>query len=149
MTKILSKLELRGDRVEIAVDLATTIIFDIFKRLGCQNDIGLAITEHLIDANLCGLESHGVMRVMQYAERMKNGTMRVDVRPEVITNETKMTFVDGGMGSGIPAMHLAYETSMKLAMESGLSVISILNTGHTGRHGAFADVAAEKGYLYR
>jgi len=84
---------------------------------------------------------------MQYAERMQNGTMRVDVRPEVITTETKMTFVDGGMGSGIPAMHLAYETSMTLALESGLAAISILNTGHTGRHGAFADYAAEKGFL--
>ena len=98
MTNILSKLELRGDRIEIAVDHASAIIVDIFNRLGCQNDISLAITEHLIDANLCGLESHGVMRVMQYAERMQNGTMRVDVRPEVITTETKMTFVDGGMG---------------------------------------------------
>ena len=147
MTNILSKLELRGDRIEIAVDHASAIIVDIFNRLGCQNDISLAITEHLIDANLCGLESHGVMRVMQYAERMQNGTMRVDVRPEVITTETKMTFVDGGMGSGIPAMHLAYETSMTLALESGLAAISILNTGHTGRHGAFADDAAEKGFL--
>ena len=147
MTNILSKLELRGDRIEIAVDHASTIIVDIFNRLGCQNDISLAISEHLIDANLCGLESHGVMRVMQYAERMQNGTMRVDVRPKVITTETKMTFVDGGMGSGIPAMHLAYETSMTLALESGLAVISILNTGHTGRHGAFADDAAEKGFL--
>jgi len=147
MTNILSKLELRGDRIEIVVDLASTIIVDIFNRLGCQNDISLAITEHLIDANLCGLESHGVMRVMQYAERMQNGTMRVDVRPEVITTENKMTIVDGGMGSGIPAMHLAYETSMTLALKSGLAAISILNTGHTGRHGAFADDAAEKGFL--
>ena len=62
MTNILSKLELRGDRIEIAVDHASVIILEIFNRLGCQNDISRAITEHLIDANLCGLESHGVMR---------------------------------------------------------------------------------------
>ena len=113
MTNILSKLELRGDRIEIAVDHASAIIVDIFNRLGCQNDISLAITEHLIDANLCGLESHGVMRVIQYAERMQNGTMRVDVRPEVITTETKMTYVDGGMGSGIPVSytHLTLPTT--------------------------------------
>ena len=55
MTNILSKLELRGNRIEIAVDHASAIIVDIFSRLGCQNDISLAITEHLIDANLCGL----------------------------------------------------------------------------------------------
>ena len=83
-------MELRGDRIEIAVDQASAFIVDIFTRLGCQNDISLTITEHLIDANLCGLESHGVMRVMKYAERMQNGTMRVDFRPEVITTDTKL-----------------------------------------------------------
>ena len=147
MTKILSKLELRGDRIKITVDHASTIIVDIFNRLGCPNDISQTITDHLIDANLCGLESHGIMRVIQYAERMQNGKMRVDVRPEVFTTENKMTAVDGGMGSGIPAMHLAYETSMTLSLESGLAAISIFNTGHTGRHGAFAEDAAEKGFL--
>ena len=65
MTNILTKLELRGDRIEITVDLASAIIVDIFTLLGCQNDISLNITEHLIDANLCVLESHGVMRVMK------------------------------------------------------------------------------------
>ena len=64
MTNILTKLELHGDRVNIAESHASAIIVDIFNRLGCQNDISLAITEHLIDANLCGLESHGVMRVV-------------------------------------------------------------------------------------
>ena len=147
MTNILTKLELRGDRIALAADQASSIIVNIFNRLGCPDEISRAITEHLIDANLCGVESHGVMRVMQYAERMLNGTMRVDVRPKVITTETGMTVVDGGMGSGIPAMALAFETSMDLAEESGLTALSILNTGHTGRHGAFADDAAEKGFL--
>ena len=65
MTNILTKLQLSGDRIEIAADQASEIIVDIFSRLGCQNEISLAITEHLIDANLCVLESHGVMRVMK------------------------------------------------------------------------------------
>ena len=42
---------------------------------------------------------------------------------------------------------MAYETSISLAAKSGLAAVSILNTGHTGRHGAFADDAAEKGFL--
>lgn len=147
MTDISTKLELRGGRTEVAAEEATKIVVDIFDNLGCQEDISRAITGHLIDANLCGMESHGVMRVMQYAERMRNGTMRIDVQPVVRKTETGMTVVDGGMGSGIPAMALAYETAMALTAENGMSAVSVLNTGHTGRHGAFADDAAEKGFL--
>lgn len=147
MTDIPTKLELRGGRVDVDAGEATAIVVDIFDRLGCSNDTSQSIAEHLVDANLCGMESHGVMRVMQYADRMRDGTMRIDVRPEVRTTETGVTVVDGGMGSGIPAMSLAYQTAIALAAESGMAVISVLNTGHTGRHGAFADDAAAKGFL--
>ena len=147
MTAIPSKLELTGDRTEVAAEDAATIIFDIFQRLGCPDATSDAITQHLIDSNLCGMESHGVMRVMQYAERMRDGTMRIDAVPEVRKSKTGVTIIDGGMGNGIPAMKLAYETVTELARESGMAAVSVVETGHTGRHGAFADEAAAKGFL--
>ena len=147
MNEVSTKLELRSKRVAVPEFEASRIVEDIFNRLGCQNEISQAISDHLIDANLCGMESHGVMRVMQYAERIRNGTMRINVQPETRTNKHGMTIVDGGMGSGIPTMTFAYETAMELASDCGLSAVSILNTGHTGRHGAFADEAASKGFL--
>ena len=147
MNEVSTKLELRSGRVAVPEFEASRIVVDIFNRLGCQNKISQAISNHLIDANLCGMESHGVMRVMQYAERIRNGTMRINVQPETRTTEHGMTIVDGGMGSGIPTMTFAYKTAMELASDCGLSAVSILNTGHTGRHGAFADEAASKGFL--
>lgn len=147
MQNLTSKLELKSERVSIVADEASAIIIDIFNKLGCPDRTSRAVTEHLIDANLCGVESHGVMRVIQYAEQMQNGTMQVDIKPKIITTKTGATVVDGGMAIGIPVMTLAYETSMTLAMENGLAAISILNTGHTGRHGTFADNAATKGFL--
>ena len=142
-----TKLELRGDRVEVPASEARSTIIDIFNRLGCDDEISQAITDHLIEANLCGVESHGVMRVMQYAERMRSGAMKTAIRPEVRATKTGATIVDGGMGSGIPAMLLAYETVAAQAQDAGLAALSIINTGHTGRHGAYADSAAAQGLL--
>ena len=142
-----TKLELRGGRIEILAEQAHAIIVDIFNRLGCDDEVSQAITDHLIEANLCGVESHGVMRVMQYAERMLSGAMKTAIRPEVRVTKTGATIVDGGMGSGIPAMLLAYETVAAQAQDAGLAALSIINTGHTGRHGAYADSAAAQGLL--
>lgn len=147
MNDVRTKLELRGGRVEVVAEDAVAIIIDTFNRLGCPENHSRAIAEHLVDANLCGMESHGVMRVMQYAERMRNGTMTIGKRPEVRTTSTGVTEVDGFMGSGIPAMALAYETAIGLTSVNGLGAVSVLNTGHTGRHGAYAEAAAEKGFL--
>lgn len=147
MADIPTKLELRGGRVRVSATEADAIIVDIFKRLNCPEDHCKIITDHLIDANLCGVESHGVMRVMQYAQRMRDGSMNAHARPKVRKTDRGMTVIDGGMGNGIPAMKLAYETVTGLAEEGGLAAVSVIETGHTGRHGAFADDAAAKGFL--
>jgi LDH2 family malate/lactate/ureidoglycolate dehydrogenase len=44
-------------------------------------------------------------------------------------------------------MRLAYQHGMAMARASGVSALAIRNVGHTGRHGAFADEAAEHGFL--
>ena len=43
-------------------------------------------------------------------------------------------------------MKLAYMAGVNDAKINGISALSIRDVGHTGRHGAFADFAAEKGY---
>ena len=55
--------------------------------------------------------------------------------------------IDGGGGHGIPAMQLAFDTAIEAAVDTGVSVSAITNLGHTGRHGAFAELAAEAGML--
>ena len=147
MQKVATKLELTGKRIKVEAKEASELIVKIFKKLGCPIDVCKVVAEHLIDANVCGLESHGVMRVLQYADQMQNGDIMVNSKPKVITTETGAKVVDGGMAIGIPSMSLAYKTSMDLAAKNGLAAISIRNAGHTGRHGAFADDAAAKGFL--
>jgi len=61
--------------------------------------------------------------------------------------ETGAHEVDGQGGIGIPAMRLAYDESCRIAKTNGMSAIAIRNVGHTGRHGFFADQAAQKGFL--
>ncbi|MEM6623364.1 MAG: Ldh family oxidoreductase [Pseudomonadota bacterium] len=147
MTTIPSKLELPAGRTEIPAAEARTLIIEIFKRLGNSDEHSQIITDHLIDANLSGVESHGVMRVMQYADRMRDNTMNVGFRPDVSKTPTGVTVIDGHMGNGIPTMALAYETVTELTGKNGLGAVSVINTGHTGRHGAFADAAAARGFL--
>lgn len=146
-SEVRSKLTLRGERVDIAKDEAIDIVRDIFRELGCSEDTARTVAEHLADTSLCGMESHGLMRTLQYAEQFQNGYMNPTAEPIIITTARGTQEVNGGGGSGIPAMHLAYEHGMALAGESGISALAIRHVGHTGRHGAFADDAAEQGFL--
>jgi len=140
-----SKLALDGPRRRVAADRAAALLTAIFRRLGCPGEAAAEVAHHLTDASLSGVESHGVMRVLQYAGQMRAGALDPAATPCLRQTPTGTTEIDGGGGIGIPAMWLAYREGLARAWEHGLSAVAIRHVGHTGRHGAFADWAATQG----
>jgi len=142
-----SKLTLRGNRVAIDSGAAIGIVAEIFRQLGCGDATARVVAEHLADTSLCGMESHGLMRTLQYAAQFQSGYMNPAAEPRIVATARGTPEVNGDGGIGIPAMRLAYQHGMAMARETGVSALAIRNLGHTGRHGAFADEAAEQGFL--
>jgi len=148
MTKsVRSKLDLRGERVSVREEEALRVLGEILLKAGCNENTAVMIAEHLVDTSLCGMESHGVMRVLQYVEQMQSGLMSASGEARLTRNEKGAAIVDGDGGSGIPAMLLAFQQGQEEAKKNGVSAVAIKNVGHTGRHGAYADEAALAGYL--
>ena len=145
--QVRSKLELAEERVVIPLDEVVTLVSGIFENIGCSAGVAREVAEHLADSNLCGMESHGLMRTLQYADQFESGYMRPDVEAEIKTTERGATIIDGNGGIGIPAMRLAIEEGCRIAGEHGVSVVAIRNVGHTGRLGAFTEAAAYQGFL--
>ena len=145
--EVRSKLTLKGSRIDVSADKAIAMLVTIFKRIGCAEEPAREVAEHLADTSLCGMESHGVMRTLQYVEQFKTGYIDPKAVPKVVTAVGNAQEVDGGGGIGIPAMHLAYRHAIAAAQSTGISALAIRNVGHTGRHGAFADAAADEGFL--
>ena len=142
-----SKLYLKTKRVKIDLTESIDVLTKIFLKLGCSNEVSQDVSTHLSDANLCGMESHGIMRVLQYAEQFQSGYMNPKAKPKVFLDKKGIKRVSGNEGIGIPVMKIAYMAGVNDAKINGISALSIRDVGHTGRHGAFADFAAEKGIL--
>lgn len=143
----MSKLQFDGERLDITADTAIDTLASILRNCGCSKEAAVRVAEHLADASLCGVESHGLMRVIQYHDQFSNGMMRAQGTPRFSQLPSAGYVIDGNGGIGIPAMKMAIERGCELANTAGISAIAIHNTGHTGRLGAFAELAAEQGYL--
>ena len=61
------KLEPAGGRVSVPVSEVRTIGLAVLNQAGCKPEIAQEVIDHLIDADLCGVESHGIFRAKQYA----------------------------------------------------------------------------------
>ncbi|HYH63542.1 MAG TPA: Ldh family oxidoreductase, partial [Urbifossiella sp.] len=83
----------------------TPIVQSMFEAAGVPAADAAVVAHSLIDANLCGHDSHGVMRVPQYVEFLKKGTYRAGV-PLTVVNETPAVVVaDGNWGLGQVQAH--------------------------------------------
>jgi LDH2 family malate/lactate/ureidoglycolate dehydrogenase len=142
-----SKLNYAGTRVSIAADEAIAVMIDILRGFRCNDDMAACIADHLADASLSGVESHGVMRILQYARQFKSGYMKPVAAPFIAHRDGAFLTIDGDGGHGIPAMGIAFDATVEAALDNGVAVASIINLGHTGRHGAFAEIAAEAGMM--
>lgn len=145
---VCSKLQLDSERVNIPVQEAINLATGIFQQNGCDEVTSLAVASHLADANLCGVESHGLMRTIQYVQQFRSGYMRPQATTRFIQHPSGMNEIDGGGGIGIPAMQFAVEKGCDLASSNrGISALAIRHVGHTGRLAAYAEWAAQQGFV--
>ena len=142
------KLSLSEARVSVPVEQARAAALRILRLAGCAPGTADAIADHLVDAELCGVESHGVFRALQYAAEYRRGYLNPEAEPSVELARSPTLEVDGEGGIGIAAMALAVRAGTEAARQHGLAAIAVRNTGHTGRLGAFAEIAAEAGCLF-
>lgn len=111
-----------------------------------QFEAGL-IADHLIDANLLGHDSHGVIRVPIYCEWLRAGKVRANQRARRVLDSGPLLVFDGGFGFGQVIGHDAMEAAAGRAREIGVAVVATRNSGHLGRIGAYAEQLARAGLV--
>lgn len=118
---------------------------DVMTRVGCDADIAAEIAEHLVESDLRGVPSHGVMRLTQYAKQAGTGYVDAGARPAAERNAADRIVVDGNRGFGHPAATLGVRLGIDECRDVGMSVVAVQNCGHTGRLGTYSEMAAAAG----
>src|ERR1041384_5184017 len=90
-----------------------------FSRLGLGREEAELTAGNLIFANLRGVDSHGVIRLKIYCDRLKAGGFRADARPEIISENDSTALIDGGGGVGQVIAMRAIEVACEKAASTG------------------------------
>jgi uncharacterized oxidoreductase len=118
-----------------------------FTRAGSAPGEAEIVAGHLVEANLVGHDSHGVLRTAKYLEWLKAGTVKANRHARVVHEGGAMICVEGEGGFGQVIAREAMELGIARALEAGLALIGIRDSGHLGRIGAWAEMAAEAGLV--
>ena len=115
----------------------------VFETLGVAPDEAYVTAENLVTANLRGIDSHGVARLIRYVKGLQDGVMVA--RPvETVVVETPTTItIDAGAGLGQPVSHRAMTKAIDKAREYGCGFAAVRNSNHYGIAGYYAMMALE------
>jgi uncharacterized oxidoreductase len=119
----------------------------IFHAAGCQSSEAQRVAAHLVEANLVGHDSHGVIRVPSYVQWLKDGRVLANQAIRVVFENEAIAVVDGQFGFGQTIGEQAMRLGIEKAARHGVAVIALRNSGHLGRIGDWAAQAAEAGKL--
>ena len=118
----------------------------IFEQAGTPLDEARIVSDHLVDANLAGHDSHGVIRATGYAREMQKG-VTPKAKYEVIKESPTMAMIDAHGGLGIVTALTAMEMAIDKARSHTFGVVGTCNMGHVGRLGDYPPRAAREGMI--
>jgi hydroxycarboxylate dehydrogenase B len=124
-------------------DLATRC----FDAAGSPHEESAWVAETLVRANLMGHDSHGILRVPFYVDRIRTGELRPGA-PLVTERETgTMAVLNAGQGWGQVAAREATRLAIAKARTASLGMVAIRDCQHTGRAGEWVEMAAREGMI--
>ncbi len=132
----------------VTADALRRIGYEFFTAVGCRAADARTVTDHLVQSNLYGHDSHGVVHMERYGRAVWD-EHRVDPRavPEIVREHPCTAVVDAHNGFGQVGATFATQLLLRKAQQFGVASVSLRNTSHIGRLAAYPLMVAQAGMI--
>ena len=138
---------LQDDALPIEAARLREAVAAIFTAAGCDADEGARIGRYLVEANLTGHDSHGVVRVPRYVHWLDTGAVFAGRSAKRVVDAGPVAVLDGDHGFGQTIGEQAVTLAVEKAREYCIAVVGLRNSGHLGRVGDWAELPAAQGLI--
>src|SRR5437773_5624858 len=133
--------------VTIQLNNLIDFIAEVFSHSESSPEEARRIATYLTTANLTGHDSHGVIRVPVYVRWKKMGSVVPNQTAELVVDTPSLAVVDGKFGYGQTVTPQAVRIGIEKCKKAGLAALALRNSGHLGRVGDWAEMAAAEGLV--
>ena len=130
-----------------SVDELRRFCLEAFGRFGFTGEQAGIITDVLLLADLYGIESHGVQRLVMYHKHIEKGMIKIGAEPEVAFETPVSAVVDAHDCMGHLAGHFGMSLAIEKAKKSGMAIVTVRNSNHYGIAGYYAKMACDQGLV--
>lgn len=104
----------------------------VYLSAGANEENAALLADTLVQADLWGHQSHGVLRMSWYYKRIRNGVMLPNVKPSLISDAGAVACMDGNAGMGQAIAKHAMEDAIARAKKHGVAVVTVRQSNHFG-----------------
>jgi LDH2 family malate/lactate/ureidoglycolate dehydrogenase len=123
------------------------ISHDILIKHGASEEEASTVAKHQISANLMGHDSHGILQLATYLDRIKKGHIVPGAKFEIV-NETPATAkINGNWGFGQVVQTRATKLAIEKAKKNMIAAVTVAYQSHVGMLGTYTRMAAAEGMI--
>ncbi len=114
---------------------------------GVPQDEAATVARGVVDANLAGHDSHGIIQIPSYIDRVKAGHIVPGAPFTIVQESPTTTVVDGHWNFGYVVNEKAMKLTIEKAEKQNIAACTVFRQGHVGRLGSYPLMAARAGMI--
>ena len=131
----------------IDADSLTQLAELLLQAVKVPKDEAARCARSLVDANLTGYDSHGMMRIPFYVQMIENGEIDLSAKIEVVRESPTSVVANANWVLGQSAGFWLADQLIEKAKTSGMAIGTMYRAGHIGRLGEYCELAAAEGLV--
>ena len=131
----------------IQAEMLHNLVKAIYQAAGARPEDAEVVAEHQVGANLAGHDSHGVLLLPTYIDRIGKGHIMPQARPEIVDETPTTARIEGNWGFGQVVTTFAMELCIAKARENRIAAVTVIHQSHVGRLGDYPLMASRAGLI--
>ncbi|MCH2662449.1 Ldh family oxidoreductase [bacterium] len=123
------------------------IAADLLAGAGAPPAEAAIVAKHSVEANLTGHDSHGIIQIPNYINRVEQGHIVPGAPIDIVSDTPTTTVVDGNWGFGYVVTEEAMKRTIAKAEQQNVAAATVYRQGHVGRVADYPLMAVEHGMI--
>src|ERR1700751_5782136 len=131
----------------VQAERLTRIGAALLKAAGASDEEASAVAVGCVNANLAGHDSHGIIAIPTYIDRIKAGHIVPGAKWTIVQESPTTTVIDGNWGFGFHVNTRAMELTIEKAKTANVAACTVFRQSHVGRLAAYPLMAMREGMI--
>ncbi|KAJ9619167.1 hypothetical protein H2203_008495 [Taxawa tesnikishii (nom. ined.)] len=142
-----SNSEAAAPKLHVRREDAQSFVEGVLRGNGVPPENAAIVARCLVQADLRGVDTHGINRIPSYMARIRQGVLDPKASPSIQQMTPVVAQVDGKNAFGFLGAHMGMARAIEMAREFGIGMVSVKHSNHYGMAAWIVQQAIDAGMM--